>query len=85
MRRILWLAVLGCLGGCSNAPIAGFLDTVSPGNRGGTGLGHGHGHPHKDPGPGPVVPDVRPPGSGGGGVEPLPPPAGVGSPFGGGS
>ena len=29
MRRILMLAVLGATG-CSNAPIAGFLDTVAP-------------------------------------------------------
>jgi hypothetical protein len=29
MRRIVMLAVLGAAG-CSNAPIAGFLDTVAP-------------------------------------------------------
>ena len=29
MRRLLFIAVLGATG-CSNAPIAGFLDTVAP-------------------------------------------------------
>jgi hypothetical protein len=30
MRRVLVAAVLACLTGCSNAPIAGFLDSVAP-------------------------------------------------------
>jgi len=30
MRRVLAAVVLACLTGCSNAPIAGFLDLVAP-------------------------------------------------------
>ncbi|MBA4064653.1 MAG: hypothetical protein C0501_13255 [Isosphaera sp.] len=30
MKRVVVLAALGCLAGCSNAPVAGFLDAVAP-------------------------------------------------------
>ena len=30
MRRVLAAVVLACVTGCSNAPIAGFLDLVAP-------------------------------------------------------
>jgi len=30
MKRVVMVAVLGCLTGCSNAPIAGFLDSCFP-------------------------------------------------------
>lgn len=68
MRRLPALALLAFLTGCSNAPIAGFLDTVVPARGGGRDT-------PRDTGPAPTVPDVRPPGSGGGS---LPPPPGSG-------
>jgi hypothetical protein len=37
MKRVAVLVVLGCLAGCSNAPIAGFLDYCFPTK--GAGLG----------------------------------------------
>ena len=49
MRRILLIALLGFTTGCSNAPIAGFLDCVTPAR------GRGEGNR------GPVVPETRPP------------------------
>ena len=61
MRRLVPAAVL-LLTGCSNAPLAGLMDCVSPA-RGGPGAG---------PPPGPVVPDTRPPVP----RNELPPPAG---------
>jgi hypothetical protein len=80
MRRILPLLVLACCAaGCSNAPVAGFLDCCFP----------SHAKANPDPPPGPPV-DVRP----GAPVDPIrpapatplpdpnpgpiPPPAGVG-------
>jgi len=50
MRRVLLLAVVGLASGCSNAPVAGLLDCVSPA-RGG------------DAGREPVVPRIKPPGT----------------------
>lgn len=49
MRRILLIALLGFTTGCSNAPIAGFLDCVTPSRGRGEGTR------------GPVVPEPRPP------------------------
>jgi hypothetical protein len=34
MKRVLLVAVVGLLAGCSNAPIAGFLDTCFPSRAG---------------------------------------------------
>lgn len=70
MRRVLVCALLACLTGCSNAPIAGLLDGIGP-TRGRPDPPHGD--------PPPVVPDVRPRDTGGKG-EPLPPPAEIGVP-----
>jgi len=50
MRRILLALTLALSAGCSNAPIAGMLDCVSPA-RGG------------DAGREPVVPRIKPPGT----------------------
>lgn len=47
MRRVPFLAVVFFLTGCSNAPLAGLMDCVSPARGGPTA--------------GPVVPDTRPP------------------------
>jgi hypothetical protein len=30
MKRVVAVAALACLSGCSNAPVAGFLDVVAP-------------------------------------------------------
>lgn len=49
MRRIVLIVLLGFTTGCSNAPIAGFLDCVTPSR------GRGEGNR------GPVVPETRPP------------------------
>jgi hypothetical protein len=68
MRRVLVPILLACSAGCSNAPIAGFLDCVAP-SRGGTD------RPRTDSGP--VVPDVRPR-TPGGQPDALPPPVDVG-------
>ncbi len=62
MRRIVLIVLLGFTTGCSNAPIAGFLDCVTPSRGRGEGTR------------GPVVPEplssVQP-------IDNLPPPAGV--------
>ena len=58
MRRILLMALLGFTTGCSNAPIAGFLDCVTPSR------GRGEGNR------GPVVPEPRAPGQP---IDNLPP------------
>jgi hypothetical protein len=50
MRRLLLLALVGLASGCSNAPVAGFLDCVAPA-RGG------------DAGREAVMPRIRPPGT----------------------
>ena len=49
MRRVLLLGLIAFASGCSNAPVAGLLDCVSPirGNR-------------NEDGRGPVVPEIRP-------------------------
>jgi hypothetical protein len=57
MRRIPAVALLAFLAGCSNAPVAGFLDCVAPSRAGSAG----------NRGPGPVVPNVGP------AVTPTPP------------
>ncbi|HJZ55228.1 MAG TPA: hypothetical protein VKE74_09730 [Gemmataceae bacterium] len=72
MKRVLSFAVLASLTGCSNAPIAGFLDSCFPSR------GVKSGPPTGGVPPGGVVPDVRPPGTATGvsGPSPteLPPP-----------
>ncbi|MFO0804871.1 MAG: hypothetical protein U0791_17325 [Gemmataceae bacterium] len=50
MRRVLLLAVVGLASGCSNAPVAGVLDCVSP-SRAADG--------NREP----VVPRIKPPGT----------------------
>ena len=75
MKRLLPVAVLVFLGGCSNAPVAGFLDCVAPA-RGGKNAPNPAPPPNPPPAD-PIVPDVRPPGAGGGS---LPPPPGGGTP-----
>ena len=51
MKRVILLAILACAGGCSNAPVAGFLDCVLPSKPRGPGL--------PDPPPDPLLPGDR--------------------------
>jgi hypothetical protein len=54
MRRLVLIAALLGLTGCSNAPLAGFLDAVAPSRPGG-------GPPPRDRLPPASVPEVPPP------------------------
>ena len=49
MRRLPAVALIVFLAGCSNAPVAGFLDCVAPAKGG-----------PPDTAPAPIVPDARP-------------------------
>ena len=68
MKRIVAMLVFACLAGCSNAPIAGFLDTCFPSKPAG---------PSPDRPRNPVVPGVGP-----NDRIPPPPAADLGGPVG---
>lgn len=66
MRRLPAVALVLFLAGCSNAPVAGFLDCVAPAKGG-----------PPDTAPAPAVPGTRPPQPP---TDVLPPPADLGPP-----